>query len=72
MRHDILRNPMCDGTRLSRCSTTAHEAKDVECTEDTSELEGAHDALTVGDVGKVVCEGKVVNEDGSRGWRSRG
>lgn len=54
MRHDILRNPMCDGTRLSRCSTTAHEAKDVECTEDTSEFEGAHDALTVGDVGKVV------------------
>ena len=61
--HQILCNAMCDRASLTCRPAPAHERKDVERAEDAGELERAHDALAVDEVGEVRREGEVVYED---------
>ena len=61
--YQILRNAMRDRASLTCCPAPAHERKDVERAEDAGELERAHDALAVDEVGEVRGEGEVVYED---------
>lgn len=57
-----------DGARLTRWSTPLDDGKDVESSDETSNLERPKDGLSVARVRKVPMKGHVVDEDLPEDW----
>ncbi len=58
---------MCYGTCLAGCTATTGNSKDIEASHDACDFERVYDALAIAEIGKVLGEREVVDEDSRNG-----